>query len=770
MHSAVSSDGDAWPWAHSANGSGSWHRLDEHLRGTGELAAAFAQPFGGASLARWLGRSHDLGKATCAWQDALARVAGSDAATGVPHKQHAARLAREVGGHASGVQAPIAASALLGHHSGIPDLVSGIAGQMTTMDVLRTASLDSEIAEAVSWLRRGGFGDLVSEARSVQLPDWLPLNASPTDAPGLRRLEMFTRMVFSALVDADYLDTQAHFDGTSVPYQVPVADFVALQDEFEETRAEMLAGRSGSPVDGVREAVYSEVTSQADLPPGIFYLPAPTGSGKTLTVAGFALKHAAANGLRRVVVAVPFTSITTQNAAVYRGALDRPGRQRVLEHHSAVLDGEYGSSRWRRLAAQNWDAPFIVTTTVQLFQSLMSNRPSKARRLHRLAGSVIVLDEVQALPMHLLPVLLDLLRTLVDDYGASVVLSTATQPAFWALPVWSDLPVQSLLPAEAEVRSALKRVSYEWRLDPPAAWDTVANWAGAERQALVVVNTTADAQQLHQRLQESAPAGTAVLHLSTRMCGEHRRHVLDHVRRLLREAQPVLLVSTQVIEAGVDVDFPVVYRALAPVDSIAQAAGRANREGRLSSGGRVIIFDPATGGLPGSDYRTATSLTRQRFAEPRADPDDPDTLDNYYRSLYAHLLPGGSSVLSDSLQTARAEMAFRTVADQFRMIDDSGIPTIVDYDDAVGRAGDLAARLQHGEQLSSTDWRFLQTRTATLPRRTAEQCVAAGLAVSVGGSGDAGHMFTPPLLWLGDYDALRGLDPAAPTTAEEVIW
>lgn len=366
--------------------------------------------------------------------------------------------------------------------------------------------------------------------------------------------------------------------------------------------------------------------------------------------------------------------------------------------------------------------------------------------------------------------ILDVLRALVDDYGATVVLSTATQPAFWALPVWSNFNAVSLLPDEAQVQSALRRVAYEWRLHPRPDWATVAGWMGAERQALAVVNTTADAQRLHRELSTVVGPNAQVLHLSTRMCGEHRRSTLDRVRSQLAAGDQVLLVSTQVIEAGVDVDFPVVFRALAPADSIAQAAGRANREGRLPGLGRVVVFDPAAGGSPGQEYKTATELTRQRFGELGIDPDEPVALAGYYQSLYASVLPAGRSPAGDEVQEARAELAFRRAAEKFRMIDDTSTPVIVDFDDPDCRASALAKELGAGRTLSSDDWRWLQSRTATLPHRTAKLAVASGLAVIVGPECNDGFHEGSILLWTGPYHPLRGVDPAAPATPEEVIW
>jgi len=284
------------------------------------------------------------------------------------------------------------------------------------------------------------------------------------------------------------------------------------------------------------------------------------------------------------------------------------------------------------------------------------------------------------------------------------------------------------------------------------------------------VNTTADAQLLHRKVQAAAGWGAEVLHLSTRMCGAHRRAVLDAVRHRLSEDQPVLLISTQVIEAGVDVDFPVVYRALAPAPSIAQAAGRANREGRLPELGRVIVFDPQAGGTPGQEYHTATELTRQRFALEAIDPDDADALEAFYDNLYTSLLPGGESGISAELQECRQEWSFRSVAEKFRMIDDSGVSVLADYDDPDGCVLRLVDRLRSGDLLDSDDWRFLQTRTCSLPHSTAQQAVKSGLAEHVTPPGHADNEHANLLVWRGHYDPQRGLDPAAPANDEEVIW
>jgi CRISPR-associated endonuclease/helicase Cas3 len=340
----------------------------------------------------------------------------------------------------------------------------------------------------------------------------------------------------------------------------------------------------------------------------------------------FALRHALRNDQRRIVVAVPYLTITEQTAAVYREIFERAGDETspVLEHHSAAEfvddDGFDRQSVVARLAAENWDSPIVVTTTVQLFESLFSNRRGHCRKLHRLAESVVILDEAQALPSSLLRPILDALRELSAHYRTTVVLSTATQPAFETIREFADVPATEIVPDAADVFAALRRVDFKWLTSAPLAWTEVAAELAREPQVLTIVNTKRDAWALLDAL-----GGLEPLHLSTSLCGAHRRAVLKEVRRRLAAGEACRLVSTQVVEAGVDLDFPVVWRAVAPLDGVIQGAGRCNRDGRLAAG-RVAVFEPAEGSLPGGDYRLGTAETRKLAGagSGRVDPNDPD--------------------------------------------------------------------------------------------------------------------------------------------------
>jgi len=727
-------------WAHSLNFIGERHRLQDHLRGTAELARGFGEAFGAGDLAGYLGLVHDVGKGSCAWQKGLDVAERTGSRVGVDHKLAGAWLAVRAGA------GPFAAC-VDGHHG-------GMRAAADLKNMLRAAPEEvvsgwretvSRVTRVVPEAGRAGSGALIPQL----------LAAGRTAEPTAR--DMLARMLFSALVDADFLDTEAHFrGGRGLAGDADAGDLAA---RYEERRSELLACRRPSPADGWREEVYAQAIRVAAGPCGLYRMATPTGSGKTLSAGAFALHHAQANGLRRVVVAVPFISITEQNADVYRSMLDRPGHPVVLEHHSgAGLDDQQPGIWWRRLAAENWDAPFVVTTTVQLFQSLFDHRPAAMRKLHRLARSVIVLDEVQALPDRLLPPILSALRLLTERFGATVLLASATQPAYWSLEAFRGLQIRDVIPDPKPLYARLRRVRYQWRLSPRPTLDQVAGQAAAEPQVLVVVNTTADSALLHRQLEQRRDGSLGpCLHLSTRMAAGHRRDVLSEIRDRLAAGQPVAVVSTQLIEAGVDLDFPVVFRAWAPADSLQQAAGRCNRNGRLAEG-RVVIFDPEDGGHPAdSSYKAALHATASYFGPGVADPDALPALERYYNERYTRQNLDASGP-GAKIQRLRAQLDFPGVAAAFQMIEEHTVPVAVEYGGQEARAEvrDLADRLRSPGPLQAGEARLLLRRLqpylAALPESLARKAVAAGSAEPV--IGDL-------VQWHGPYHPRRGIDPAA---------
>lgn len=645
---------------HSGVDGGPPQSLYDHLKNVADMASQFAAPFDSDVFAAWLGWWHDAGKCEDKVQ---AYLRGETGTTRGPDHSSAGML------EASDAL-DILAFNIAGHHGGLPDAAN-------LRDRVKRKQEDERVVrareQAAQELRK-----LVADPSREMLPAFLTKGSRNEQR---RRLTFWLRMLHSALVDADCLDTEAHFQPAETAHRAPSLPALgALYEKLEQKQADLVANAPATEVNKVRVGIYEACLQAAELEPGFFSLTVPTGGGKTRSAMAFALRHAAKHGLRRVIVALPYTSIIEQNADVYRNLL---GDEVVLEHHSAVETrsepgDESTTERWLRLAAENWDAPVIVTTMVQLLESLFASRNSRLKKLHRLVNSVIVLDEVQTLPPALLAPTLEALRFLVEDYGCTVVLCTATQPAF----VHRDgadfegLPdVREIAPEPQHVYRTLKRVRYDVRTERNWSWDEAAEALRDESQALAIVNTVADALALVEAL-----AGPDAFHLSTRLCGAHRRLILAEVRRRLAAGEPVHLVATQVVEAGVDIDFPLVLRALGPLDSLIQAAGRCNREGRLREG-RVVIFEPAEGKLPPGAYTVGTDVTRRlvrrygaAFPERLHDPDLP--------LAYFALLYGARNLDEKRVLPLTESLSFQAVSRAYRLIDDDTLGVVVPYRDA----------------------------------------------------------------------------------------
>ena len=465
----------------------------------------------------------------------------------------------------------------------------------------------------------------------------------------------------------------------------------------------------------------------AESKPGLFSLTAPTGAGKTLASMLFAIRHAALHreehGLRRVIVVLPYTSIIEQNAQVYRDVF---GEQAVLEHHSN-LDPEKEAERkgqeitgTHALASENWDAPLIVTTTVQFFESLFANRTSRCRKLHNIAGSVIILDEVQSLPPEFLLTILDALKELTAHYGCTVVLSTATPPALVARPAFpAGLPdVIEIIPDRAQLSRGLRRVNFHWpKSQAPENWDALANRIAAHPRALAVVHLRNDARVLAEKLSFLCP-DEPVYHLSAAMCAQHRGDILSKVHAVLSSQHPCRLVSTQLIEAGVDIDFPVLFRAMAGLDSIVQAAGRCNREGGPTRG-EVHVFQPPLNRSPGVLRRGLETMRVLLAANgPNLDLSDPAICEEYFRAFY-HLTVRDRH----GIQADRAGLNFATVASRFRLIDDLCTASVVVH---YGDSGDRLRRAEHPSRPLRERLRALQSFTVRIYPQALARLKAVG--------------------------------------------
>lgn len=737
-------------YAHTPVKGGAWHNLVTHLERTAELARKNAANFGAGDLAYLAGLWHDIGKFNSEFQEYLhrceraAREGESPPAKSVPHAVYGAILAAE----SVGLLAPI----IYGHHAGLPERAKvQSAVEVENVEVRK-------VYERLTPVAREQVGELLYEGDVRGLV--------PDPPKSHLQMEFFLRMVFSSLVDADFLDTETHFNAEVAGLRGADLSPVDLWKVLERDQERLISDASSTPVNEVREEVYRSCLQAAELPQGVFRLSVPTGGGKTRSGLAFALRHAVRHRLDRVIMAAPYTSIIEQTASVFRRIFEELGEGAVLEHHSAVRrevgDSERMYEAWvrSRLAAQNWDAPLVVTTTVQLFESLFANRTSRCRKLHNLARSVIFLDEVQTLPLKLMAPILDVLKELARRYGVSVVLCTATQPALERKSRYLEgfVPgsVRDLVPPEraSEHFRMLRRVEYE----TPAeswGWDEVARRlkeASPERRAMAVLNARKDALAVLDALNDDS-----TLHLSTLLCGANRRDVLEEARRRLESKEPCLLVATQVVEAGVDLDFPAVFRAVGPLDRIVQAAGRCNREGKMDVPGRVVVFRPEEERGPRGEYASARAQTEMLLRREGFDLHDPAVFREYFELMYQNV-----DTDREKIQEQRRNLDYPEVAAKFRLIEENTVPVIVDYEErGLRREEDrlrLIERIRRDGALRPGDQRRLQPYTVGLfeqdfkARKWAVQEIAEGV-----------------WMWIGEYDPVRGItdlrnDPA------DLVW
>ncbi len=724
-------------YAHSPNSDSVPHDLVEHLKAVAQQASQFAAKFGAADMAYWAGLWHDLGKFH---PDFQAYLANPIARRGPDHSSAGAVLAEKN-------FSPLA-FLVAGHHGGLPALREL---KLRVREKVKAPAIKQALAIA----HRAISGIEPTSSLEATLPTFLQITpqkkAKQEDFK--RRLELFLRMVFSALVDADFLDTERHFEPERAKQRGDRASLDELWERFETAQDEFSATKRGRLAE-IRHEIYQACLQAAQNPPGMFSLTVPTGGGKTRSGMAFALRHALMHGLDRVIVAIPYTSIIEQTADVYRGIF---GAESVLEHHSTVTPYDDPSDPlsyqevWARLASQNWDAPIVVTTTVQLFESLFANRPSTCRKLHNLARSVVVLDEVQTLPPELLTPILDVLQNLVDYYYVSVLLCTATQPALQDSPYLRGLrDVREIIADPAQYFAALKRVRYELPApDERWTWERVATEIRSVDQSLAIVNTKQDALRLLDALDDPT-----VFHLSTLLCGAHRRDVLREIRRRLAAGEVCRLVSTQVVEAGVDLDFPLVLRALGPLDRIVQAAGRCNREGRVAAG-RVVIFVPEEGAIPRGAYDTGTATALSLLNRSGADLHDPLLYRTYFERFYQAI-----DLDKKGIQALREAMDYPEVAQRFRLIEDDTAPIVVRPDKYRHEVDRLLSLLRHGEEMPRWLLRRLQPYIVGARTRLIPQYHREGLL----------HEVAPGMWeWLGQYDALRGLTVANRDPAELVV-
>ncbi len=700
-------------WAHSdrsglpPDAPGSyWQPLAEHLQNVARLSRLLAEYAAPQykhfhDLAEWCGLLHDYGKYSDCFQQMIRTGKGK-----CPHAIHGAAMAFQL-------RAPHVASAIAGHHAGMPDR--------------------DELADRINKNRADALALLQPSSRDLPALSHLLKQPPPNlENPG-HRFDLLTRMLLSCLVDADRLDTAGR-KVDQAPLDAPNRLNILL------THLDQLAAASrDGVVKTARREVLDDCLRAASLPDQILSLSVPTGGGKTLSAMAFALKRAALqpDRYRRVIVVIPYLSIIEQNADVYAKVF---GAGSILEHHSGSFarllpqdtdhfrpapdEAEQYRQPSQRPETENWDAPLIVTTSVRFFESLFSNHPSDLRRVHNIARSIVILDEVQVLPRPLLAPLLRMIEELCADWGCSFVLSSATKPAFECPPDadnrdmrWKPGKVTEIIGSPAGLHTRLRRVFIDWRSNDPVDWPDVASWMLDHKQALCVVNLRDHAARLFDELSPRVAAGDSLFHLSTRMCAAHRLEVIGEIRSRLRDRLPCLVVSTQLIEAGVDLDFPIAFRALGPLDSIVQVAGRADREGQMTASlgkpaGLLVVFKPLDHRTPPNEYANATGITETLARNRSIQPDDLDAMTRFFEAYY------GNADLGSAFLDMRKTAKFRSLSENFEMISSRMQDVFVPFGsgkqwiDELFKLRQLDVRLRHRLQRYTVGLQPWEFRTA----------------------------------------------------------
>jgi CRISPR-associated endonuclease/helicase Cas3 len=695
-------------FAHSANSSGKKHLLLDHSVSVAKMTAAFCRKFDAEDAGFAVGANHDSGKLRALFQPKLdgEECLAEHAIVG------AARVA-EI--------SQLASIPVISHHVGLKNL--SYIKRINQYQRSPFADMPQDI----------NLGNEVYIAAGRDVPPSLFVGDGRMEDP--LSADLLVRMMTSALVDADRLDTEAHFRPGLGGIRDSWPSLADLRDDFHSRRLFKLSSKVASPhVMAVRQEVYESCMRAAELPSRMMTLTVPTGGGKTISSVALALERAVRLGMDRVIYAAPYITIIDQTASELK---DLFGEDAVLEHHSSLELGGYRGFK-NSLAAENWDAPVVVTTIIQLLGSLFSNNASKLRKLHNIVRSVIIIDEVQSIPIHLLRPTFDMLRQLTKEpYGCTVILMTATQPAYREF-IPEDFEIHEIIDSPGIMFESMKRVSYNLVADGSIrdlTADEVALMASSREQALVVVNSKHDAKRIYKKL----PKGSRY-HLSTDMCPSHRKAVLREVMEKLEAGERCHLVATQLIEAGVDIDFREFgMRATGPLSSICQVGGRINRAG-LAEMGELMMFNLVDERSPGGEYRSGSETTRSMIAEdPDLDPNSPSVHRPYFSRLY-QTKPGLDTY---AISRHRRELSFETVSELYRLIEEDNLPVLVGWGEGVAAIEALERRLADGIPMTRKDLRELQPFIVDVFPSALEKSVKAG---------DAIEMVEGLWKWVGDYD------------------
>ena len=740
-HSAQDKLGNLLPYEH-------WQTLQSHSVNVGEMAAEFAQVFDAQEIACQTGQLHDVGKYSLPFQE---RLEGE--IKFVDHSTAGAKIAIERWGNVIG---KLMAFCIAGHHAGLAN-GNGEGDNRRTLKQRLALQFGTDIPALDNLWQQ--------EIKPPQNLSALLLKADAHHP--FFSYAFFTRMLYSCLVDADYLDTEAFYlklENKAVE-RGGYPNLNALQHNFnqfinkfrrriaqapEQTEAE----KRNATLNRLRSEILNNAVEQAAQPQGLFTLTVPTGGGKTFTSMAFALEHAKHHGMRRVIYVIPFTSIIEQNAAEFRKAFGELGEQAVLEHHSTFEDGKLQGDATKdklRLASENWDAPIVVTTAVQFFESLFADRSARCRKLHNIAGSVIILDEAQMLPLNLLLPIMQAIKELAQNYRCCIVMCTATQPAVQAENGFyrGFENVREIAPKPTALFDKLRRTTVQ-HIGTQTDADLLAK-LGEHPQMLVIVNNRRHARSLY----DQAKHLDGTFHLTTLMCAKHRSQKLNEIRGRLKNSEPCRVIATSLIEAGVDVDFPLVMRAEAGLDSVAQAAGRCNREGkRPSENSFVWIFAPEEQWKAPPELATQAAVMRLTADSFSDDLLSTQAIAAYFKDLYG--LRGKELDNKQILQMHRnagqsLDFPFQTIADKFRMIESHMQPLIIPFDN---EAENLISSLHHADHIGGL-LRKLQPYTVQIPEKALAALYKAGRIEPINEKNFGKQFYT--LIGLDLYDEVAGL-------------
>ncbi len=649
-----------------------WQLLRNHLVQVAGFAAEMAKPFGLSRAAYVSGLFHDLGKYQPEFQRRL-----EGAKEQVDHSTAGAIFLHGLAKGADKSIAELIAYGIAGHHAGLPDKLSEAR-----------SSLDNRMTSF-----EGVIDPVWQEELQPDVSDLVPKDFHPSKTNAAFQFAFLGRMIFSCLVDADFKDTEAFYN--RIENRKSDRDWPRLQSllpgfqiAFESHMQRF--SKSETDVSRLRGKILTHVRSKATETPGLFTLTVPTGGGKTLTSLAFALDHAKIHGHTRIIYAIPFTSIIDQTAAIFYEAL---GRDHVLEHHSTFdVDKNDDKKEWvgkekLKLAMEDWAAPVVLTTNVQLYESLFAAKPSRARKLHNIANSIIILDEAQTIPPALLSPISRAIEELCEHYGCTIILCTATQPALDKAnfdeghPAGLPLQGRELAPDPHALANELKRVTL--RIVGEMSNEQLVAALAQNRQALVIVNSRKHALELYREAQSAGLPG--LIHLSTRQYAADRRGILKDVRHRLKEKMECRVIATSLIEAGVDIDFPKVWRAEAGLDQIAQAAGRCNREGRRSIEESIVSVFAASDYPPPQEIRGLVGDFKRMADKHEKDLLSPTALTDYFGEVYWRKGRKGLDAKNIldlfKISIAGTDFSYRTAAEKFQMIESGMVPVIVARDE-----------------------------------------------------------------------------------------